>query len=96
LLGSTQGEIGVREVRRMFDWKPTALVLFGMCMGIFTGMQMNVDAQAHGQAKEMCKVCDANLNTMIDNFNVMMLQCRSYTIPNATWSENETVKAYVP
>ena len=54
-----------------FDWKPMALCLFGMVLGIYAGMQLNIDAQAHGQAIGMCNTTMANLNTMIENFNVM-------------------------
>jgi hypothetical protein len=91
----------VDEVKKQFDWKPMAMVMFGMCMGIFTGMQLNVDAQAHGQAQEMCKVCDANLATMVQNFNTIAYQCKVPTGNNPyrdlpTMIGNGTVRVYEP
>ena len=54
-----------------FDWKPMALCLFGMVLGIYAGMQLNVDAQAHGQAIGMCNTTMANASNETISNNIV-------------------------
>jgi len=56
------------------DWKFLAVNIVCMMFGLLAGLQMNVDAQAHGQAIGMCNTTMANLNTMVENFNVLSLE----------------------
>jgi len=61
--------------REKSDFKTLALFTIGIAVGLFIGFSMNLEKDAQIRADKDCGVCQSNLNTMIDNFNVLAKTC---------------------
>ena len=81
--------------------KEIAALSLGLFIGLFLGYQLNVEKSAGFMAVQMCNTTQTNLNTMIDNYNIIVRECKSYDqqykdISILPGSTNQTVKVYVP
>jgi len=67
----------------------------GLCIGLFLGYQLNVEKTAQVMADKDCGICQANLETMIGNFNVMAQQCKQPSYKDLpVFINNQTVRVY--
>ena len=61
--------------RERSDFKTLAILCLGLVIGLFIGYTMNLEKDAQIRATKDCGVCQSNINTMIDNFNVLARNC---------------------
>jgi F0F1-type ATP synthase assembly protein I len=61
--------------REKSDFKFLAILCVGIVVGLFIGYSMNLENAAQIIATKDCGICQANLNTMVSNFNVLARTC---------------------
>jgi hypothetical protein len=79
-----------------------AMLCLGLVVGLFMGYQLNVEKSAGFMAVQICNVTASNLNTMIQNYDLIATQCGAFKLPQYNNVSilpnviNQTVKVYEP
>lgn len=82
--------------------KDMLFVLIGFVAGSIFGVITFGNYTASELVKDRCGTCEQNLETMVNNFNILYTSCGHYQLPKAKDDPlfpsitNQTVKAYVP
>jgi len=77
------------------QWLQLAQLCLGLFVGLFLGYQLNLEKSAQIMAAKDCGICQANLNTMIGNFNNLSMQCSQPSYKDLpTFISNQTVRVY--
>lgn len=65
----------IASTKEKSDFKSLAMLCIGLAIGLLLAYQLNLEKSASVMANERCNVCQDNINTMVENFNILGKKC---------------------